>query len=552
LGHDRGLLITGGPIWTGLSDIPWVEALAVRDGRVAAAGPLAQVAAALDADREALDLHGRAVFPAFQDAHCHPLHGGFQQRSCDLEGRLTPEGCLEAVVEYMRTHPDGGWMSGKGWSMETFPRGCPSRQLLDSVTQGRPACLTNRDGHSAWVNSAALALAGIDRDTQDPEHGRIERDAAGEPQGTLHEGAMALVTRLLPRPSEEEAVAALLQAQRHLHSLGISGWQDAMVDAEAERAYSLAAGSGRLTARVRLALWWERGRGLEQVEDLLERRTRLHSEGLDAGSVKIMLDGVMETYTAATLEPYLSQGSDGTGPGLGNGHLFLDPELARRATASLDRAGFQVHFHAIGDRAVRVALDAVEAARCDQPDFGSGPRHHIAHIQLIHPNDLGRFHELGVVANMQPFWACHEPQMDELTIPYLGPQRAGRQYPFRSLADKGAVLAGGSDWPVSTANPLAEIAVAVARAAPGGEGGPAEPFLPQERLPLAAAFSAFTAGSAYVNHLEASTGTLSPGKLADLVVLAGDPFRLEPPRLPQAEVELTMVGGRMVFDRGTV
>jgi hypothetical protein len=552
LGHDRGLLITGGPIWTGLSEIPWVEALAVRDGRVAVAGPLTRAVKALGQRHEALDLHGRAVFPAFQDAHCHPIHGGFQQRSCNLEGRLTAESCQEAVVAYMRAHPGGGWISGMGWSMETFPGGTPHRLVLDSVTGSRPAYLTNRDGHSAWVNSAALALAGIDHDTPDPEHGRIERDPAGDPQGTLHEGAMGLVSRLLPRPSEDEAVAALLQAQRHLHSLGISGWQDAMVDRQTERAYSLIAGAGALTARVRMALWWERERGLEQVDELVARRARLQAEGLNAGSVKIMLDGVMETFTAATLEPYRSQDQAGASRERGSGHLFLEPELARAATEALDRLHFQVHFHAIGDRAVRLALDAVEASRREGPSLGSEPRHHIAHIQLIHPHDLPRFHELGVVANMQPFWARHDPQMDELTIPFLGPERAGQQYPFRSLADRGAVLAGGSDWPVSTANPLEEIAVAVGRVGPGGDGPTVEPFLPTECLPLATAFSAFTAGSAFVNHLEATTGTLSPGKEADLVVLAGDPFTLEPTALPQATVELTMVGGRTVYDRGTV
>ncbi len=552
MGQDQGLLVTGGPIWTGSSEVPWVEALAVRDGRVAAAGPLTRAVEALDPRHETLDLHGRAVVPAFQDAHCHPIHGGFQQRSCNLDGRLTTESCQEAVVAYMRTHPGDGWISGMGWSMETFPGGTPDRLVLDSVTGSRPAHLTNRDGHSAWVNSAALALAGINRDTPDPEHGRIERDPAGDPQGTLHEGAMELVGRLLPKPSEDEAVAALLQAQRHLHSLGISGWQDAMVDRQTERAYSLVAGAGTLSARVRMALWWERERGLDQVDELVARRARLRAEGLNAGSVKIMLDGVMETFTAATLEPYRSQGQAGEARERGSGHLFLEPELARSATEALDRLHFQVHFHAIGDRAVRLALDAVEASRREGPSLGFEPRHHIAHIQLIHPHDLPRFHKLGVVANMQPFWARHDPQMDELTIPFLGPERTGQQYPFRSLADRGAVLAGGSDWPVSTANPLEEIAVAVGRVGPGGDGPTREPFLPAECLPLATAFSAFTAGSAFVNHLEATTGTLSPGKQADLVVLAADPFTLEPTALPQATVELTMVGGRKVYDRGTV
>ena len=541
------LLITGGPIWTGRSEQPWVEALAVRDGNVAAAGPLSQVREVSAPRAETLDLRGRAVLPAFHDAHCHPVGGGLQQRSCDLEGARSPGECQERVRAYLASHPDVDWVIGKGWSMELFARGTPGRHLLDQVTGERPAYLANRDGHSAWVNSAALRLAGIEASTPDPPHGRIERVDGGEPQGTLHEGAMELVECLAPRTSDAERVAALRQAQSHLHSLGIAGWQDAMVDPASEAAYSALARSGELSARVRLALWWEREKGLEQVEEMVDRRRLLAESGLDAGSVKIMLDGVMETFTAALLEPYLPLPG---GPPTGQlGHLFLDPELVGAATSALHRHDFQVHFHAIGDRAVRVALDAVARA---SREGGRDLRHHIAHIQLVHPSDLHRFHELRVVANMQPFWACHEPQMDELTIPFLGAERSSHQYPFRALADSGAVLAGGSDWPVSTADPLEEIAVAATRRAPPDRdqvmsSPPA--FLPEQGLPVAMALSAFTTGSAYVNHLEHVTGTLAAGKAADLVVLAQDPFTIPPERLPEARVEITMVDGRVVFHR---
>ncbi len=541
------LLITDGPIWTGRPDQPWVEALAVRDGKVAAAGPLPEVREVSAPRAETLHLRGRAVLPAFHDAHCHPVEGGLQQRSCDLEGARSPGECQERAKAYLSAHPDLGWVVGKGWSMELFPRGAPDRQLLDVVTGERPAYLTNRDGHSAWVNSAALRLAGVEAGTPDPPHGRIERREDGEPQGTLHEGAMDLVRRLVPRTTAAERLGALRQAQSHLHRLGIVGWQDAMVDRENEAAYVALAEAGELSARVRLALWWEREGGLEQVEELALRRRHLAESGLDAGSVKIMLDGVMETFTAAVLDPYLALPG---GPPPGHcGHLFLDPEMAAAATSALHRQDFQVHFHAIGDRAVRVALDAVGSVA------GEGAkdlRHHIAHIQLVDPADVHRFHQLKVVANMQPFWACHEPQMDELTIPFLGSERSRHQYPFRDLADSGAILAGGSDWPVSTANPLEEIAVAATRRAPAGaDRGPSSlpAFLPEQGLPLAMALSAFTVGSAYVNHLERSTGTLEAGKAADLVVLGQDPFTIGPERLPEAQVQITMVDGRVVFHR---
>lgn len=553
LDGQRDLLISGARIWSGWAQQPRPQALGTKDGKVAALGTVEEVAARLGTGFERLHLPGRAVLPAFHDAHCHPLHGGLQRRRCDLEGQRTPADCQAAVHDYARAHPDREWIVGGGWSMETFANGTPSHELLDQVTANRPAFLTNRDGHSAWVNQKALARAGIAATTPDPPHGRIERDPDGAPQGTLHEAAMGLVGGLIPAPREEELVTALLEAQRHLHSLGLVGWQDASVDTRAERAYGLAHARGELTARVRLALWWERDRGLEQIPELEERRARLADEGLDAGSVKVMLDGVMETYTAALLEPYLDPLGGGPAAG-GAGHLFLDAELAREAVTALDRLGFQVHFHAIGDRAVRVALDSVAAARSARGEGAShGPRHQIAHLQLIDPDDIGRFRELGVTANIQPFWACHEPQMDELTLPYLGELRGRRQYPFRSLLQRGARLAGGSDWPVSTADPLQEMAVAVSRVAPDAarHGEPAlPPFLPEERIGLEAALTAFTRGSAYVSHLERRAGDLGPGKWADLVVLAQDPFQVDPDRLPEARVELTMVGGRVVYQQG--
>jgi predicted amidohydrolase YtcJ len=284
-----------------------------------------------------------------------------------------------------------------------------------------------------------------------------------------------------------------------------------------------------------------------------------------------MLDGVMENFTAALLEPYADPHEQGgCRHELGSGRLFVEPEVVEAAVAMLAAEGFQVHFHAIGDRAVRLALDAVEHADAGAPVGagahdgeapGGGPagagadlRHHVAHIQLVHPDDVPRFGRLGVVANAQPFWACNEPQMTELTIPFLGPARSEWQYPFGGLVQSGAVLAGGSDWPVSTADPLEEIAVAVARMLPDAarEDRAETPFLPDQRLALSSALGAFTAGSAYVNHLDRDTGTVEPGKLADLAVLDGDPFALDPDHLPEARVCCTLVGGQVAFEPGAV
>ncbi|MGH9104105.1 MAG: amidohydrolase, partial [Acidimicrobiales bacterium] len=438
------LVLTGGTVWTGAPRAPFAEAVAVRSGRIVAVGTTAEVREQVGTARHFVDLRGKALLPGFQDAHCHPVSGGLQARQCDMGGARTLADCQAAVTRYLTAHPGAEWVSGGGWSMETFPGGTPPVAPLDAVCQGRPAFLVNRDGHSAWVSSLALELAGIDSATPDPPDGRIEREPDGRPQGTLHEGAMDLIERLVPAPDAEEIAAALEEAQTHLLSLGVTGWQDAMVDHEVQSAYESLARGGKLRARARLALWWERGPGLDQIGDLVARREALAGLGLDAGTVKMMLDGVIENYTAALLEPYL----DGAPHGgcrhdLGDGKLFFEPELVEAAVPLLAREGFQLHFHAIGDRAVRLALDAVEHAGPERADL----RHHVAHIQLVHPDDVGRFSRLGVAANAQPFWACAEPQMTELTIPFLGEERSSWQYPFASLARTGAVLAGGSDWP---------------------------------------------------------------------------------------------------------
>ncbi len=551
------LVLFGGPVWTGVPGAGAADAVAVRSGRIVAVGRTKQVREAVGPAAQAMDLKGKAVLPGFQDAHCHPVGGGRQGRTCDLGAARSVQACQEVVSRFAREHPDTPWIIGGGWSMETFAGGTPSSDLLDGVSGGRPAFLVNRDGHGAWVNARALEMAGIDAATPDPPHGRIERDAQGRPQGTLHEGAMDLVARMVPAPAPEELAAALADAQAHLLGLGVTGWQDAAVDAEVQAAYEVLARRGELRARTRLALWWDRERGLEQIPELVDRREQLAELGLCAGSVKMMLDGVVENHTAAMLEPYCAPaGPSGAPPGgcrheLGSGRLFIDPEVAVRAVALLAAEGFQVHFHAIGDRAVRLALDAVEGAGGRGASPGGDLRHHVAHIQVVHPEDVRRFAALGVVANAQPFWACVEPQMTELTVPFLGSERSAWQYPFASLAGTGARLAAGSDWPVSTADPLEEIAVAVARVLPESarEGAAAEaPFLPDERLALDAALRAFTAGSAFVNHLDGATGSVEVGKQADLVVLEHDPFAVPVDRLPEARVCCTIVGGSVEFE----
>ena len=529
----------------GIVDGPPATAVAVRGGRIVAVGSDDEIRDLAGSQTETVPLGGRPLLPGFQDAHVHPAFAGITMLRCDLDGAEDLDGALARIRAYAQAHPDREWIDGSGWRMEWFPGGTPSRELLDRVVPDRPVYLTNRDGHGAWVNSRALELAGLTVLSHDPADGRIERGADGEPQGTLHEGAALLVGRLVPAPTFAEQLRGLLLAQQHLHSLGITAWQDAIVgeylgSPDPLPAYLAAARDGTLTARVEGALWWDRSRGGEQLDDLLDRRQQGQAGRFRAGTVKIMQDGVAENFTAGMIDPYLDSCGCQSGT---SGLSYVDPADLAEQVSRLDIAGFGVHVHAIGDRAVREALDAFDAARASNPV--SRGRHHIAHLQVLHLDDIPRFAELSVTANMQALWAAHEPQMDELTIPFLGPERAARQYPFASLLRAGARLAAGSDWAVSSANPLEGIHVAVNRALPDAEPG-AEPLLPGQALTLAEALAAYTAGSAYVNHLD-ETGAVAPGYLADLVVLDRDPFTGPPGEIASTTVALTYVEGQQVF-----
>ena len=482
----------------------------MRDGRIAWVGQATEAADHAGPGTRVLELDGRTVLPGFQDAHCHPAESGVELARCSLNDAHSREACLKAIARYAAEHPELEWVVGSGWSIDSFEHGTPSRADLDAILPGRPAFFDNRDGHGAWVNSRALALAGITRETSDPSGGRIERDAAGEPQGTLHEHAMRLVGDLLPPTTQDEWETGIMRAQALYHELGITAWQDARIDDPTQlAAYRAVAGRGDLTMRVEGNLLWDRAR----------RRADRRAPG-EAGAGpsrtaadprrKIFADGVLENFTGALLEPYVDTDN--------HGMSMLTREELERAVVALDANGFQVHVHTIGDLAVRDALDAVEAAA--RANGRRDARHHFAHLQLVHPDDLPRFAELGVVANVSPLWACSSGYVDELTVPFIGPERSARMYPFGSLLRAGARLAFGSDWSVSTPDPLPQLEV---RDPISPETRDQEPLVAQEAIDLPTALRTFTAGSAYVNFLDAETGTLEPGKLADLVVRPGHP-----------------------------
>jgi len=504
--------------------------VAVRRGTIAATG---DVSGLIGPATEVVEVGDGLLIPGIQDAHVHPVWAGLEAMRCDLSGLSGLAAYREKIYAYARARPGGGWVTGGGWSMADFPGGTPKARDLDDIVPDRPVLLHNADHHGAWVNSAALRLAGIDRHTPDPPDGRLERDTHGNPTGVLHEGAVALVTQLVPPASPGDYEAALRVAQAHLHSLGITGWQDAILGEYAgyldpSPAYRTLASCGELTARVCGALWWDRRLGLEQLPELIGRRVANEADRFATPMVKIMLDGVVENFTAAMLSPYLH--------GHGSGLSFMDSGSLHEAVKALDGGGFGVHFHAIGDAAVRSALDAVASSARSAPF-----RHQIAHLQVVDPADVPRFAELGVIPNMQPYWACHEPQLDELAIPVLGDERARWLYPFGDLERSGATLAAGSDWPVSTADPWQAMHVAVNRSCDGGE-----PLLPEQSLSLSAALTAYTLGSAEANGCR-DAGVIAAGHLADLVVLDRDPFAAPASEIGQTRVVQTFVGGQRVY-----
>jgi predicted amidohydrolase YtcJ len=506
----------------------------------------------LGSDTEITDMRGGSLLPGFIDAHAHPVAAGMTALRCDLSGLPHDrDRYLTAIRDYARNHPDETVIAGAGWYGDAFPDGFPTRGDIDSVVADRPVVLTSHDFHGAWVSSRALEMAGIGSSTDDPPGGRIIRDHLGEPTGMLMERGGDRVNDLLPAVTPEFMRRALLEAQRRLHSVGVTGWQDAAVGADFFgmtdnfATYLDADAAGELTARVVGALWWDAERGIEQLDELCARRNLTGRSRFTASMVKVMQDGICENCTAAMLAPYRAVADHEALRGLS----FIDPEELGKVTELLAGHRFGIHMHAVGDRAVRECLDALEVAIGAHPEFDG--RHQIAHLDVVDPQDIPRFGRLGVIANIQALWARRDTEIVERKLPLLGPERERWHFPFGSIQRHGATLAMGSDWPVTDPNPLWAIHTAVhrtgTRADPHaiGDGVFDTPLEPQEGLSLLTAVSAYTAGSAFANHADALTGSIEVGKLADLVVLDRDLFTAED--VGQARPVLTMVGGDVVY-----
>lgn len=538
-------------MFTGTGEPLHGHAVAVSGDRILAVLPEPEASALIDERTRVVDLGGALLSPGFQDAHVHPVSAGVELLMCNLAEATDAADAVARVKAYADANPDEAWIQGGGWSMDHFPGGAPVRALLDAVVPDRPVLLMSRDHHSTWANTAAITAAGIDASTPDPADGRVERESDGTPAGTFHEGAGDLFDHVRPPIGADLAYAGLLRAQEELIALGITGWQDAWVGSglggvqDVASVYRRALAEGTLRAHVVGAQWWERSGGLEQVEEMAARRVEfaaLDHGRFTLGTTKIMVDGVAENQTAAMLTPYRDvHGHDTANRGLS----FIDPALLRDIVTQLDGAGFQVHFHALGDRAVREALDAVEAAR--EANGPSDGRHHLAHLQVVEERETARFAELDAVANIQALWATHEDQIDELTLPFLQDGAEARQYPFGDLVRHGARLAAGSDWPVSSADPMDAIHIAVTRVAPGLDAEPLGGA--HQRLDLATAMAAYTSGTAWVNHRDHDTGYVREGYLANLVVLDPDPFALPADEIHRSTVVSTWIEGEPVYTR---
>ena len=534
--------LRNGTIYTLRSPGSTVESLVVRGERIVFAGAEIDARTFVDDRTKIIDLHGRTVLPGFTDSHVHPVSGGLGLAECDLTGIEDAEAIVGKLADFAQAHPDKPWVRGNNFVLAAFPNGSPHKSLLDEIIPDRPVFVESTDGHNAWVNSSALRWAKITAATPNPKNGRIERGPDGEPSGTLREEAMSLVQKVLPAYTHAERVEALRRAVKLANSLGITTLVEASATEDLIRAYLALAETRELSAHVNIAVVGNIADGAECVQYVRRLnqtfgRGRSPLDDVAFGQAKLFMDGVVEGKTAALLQPYVGESH--------NGIANADAATANEVITDLDRAGLQIHIHAIGDRAVRMALDGIEHAR--KVNGVRDSRHHIAHLQVVHPDDIPRFAALDVTANFQALWATLEDSyMTKLTLPVLGPKRSEWQYPIGTIARSGGRLAFGSDWSVTTMNPFHAAQVAVNRRGP--DRTPREPWTPQHLIDLYSVIEGYTKGGAWLTFREADAGTLEVGKLADLVIVDRDVFETPPFELFETKVELTMFRGRIVFD----
>jgi predicted amidohydrolase YtcJ len=519
---------------------PWAEALAIQGDKVVAVGTRKETEIYGGASTRVIDAKNHLVFPGFADCHVHFMGGSIGLSGVLLDGADTVAEIQKRVKFYASAHPQAKWIRGGGWLYTTFGEAAlPDKRILDEVVPDRPVLLSAYDGHTVWANSKALELAGITRATPDPLNGVIVHDPkTGEPTGALKEEAGRFAARVAPEPTREERLAALRQAMHEANRVGVVRVHGMGGDAEYLDLYDELRRKGQLTLRLYTAVVAQPpDLTAEQIENIERIRSTYHDEWISGGGVKFRFDGVIEAHTAAMLEPYTDD------PNL-SGFLKWEPAKYTKAVAELDRRGLQIFTHAIGDRAIRVALDAYENAA--KVNGTKDARHRIEHIEDSSAADIPRFGPLGVIASMQPLHAYPNDNILKVWARNVGPERAQRAWAWRKIADSGGRLAFGSDWPVVTINPWPGVQNLLTRETTDGK--PQGGWLPQMRITLPEAIEGYTLGAAFAGRREKTEGSLEAGKLADLIVLSQDLFQVVPNRIGQTEVLLTLVGGKVVYE----
>lgn len=532
-------ILVRGKVYTGSASQPWAQAIAIRGEKIIAVGTDAEIQKLYSGRTEVIDAGGKLVLPGFVDCHIHFLEGSISLGQANLEGAKNPADIQHILRRYAEKHPGDGWILGGGWNYAMFGKEhLPDKKYLDDLFPGRPVFLVGYDGHTSWANSKALALAGIKKDTPNPPNGAIVRDPnSGEATGALKESAGRLVGKLVPKLTREEKLAALRAGMHWANENGLTRVHSAGGDFDSFDLFEELRRRGELTLRMYIAYFLDppelRPGDLAAIE---EARKKYTGDWLAAGVVKMMIDGVVESHTAAMLNPYTDDPST-------SGKLFWNPEKYKAAVAELDKRGLQLFTHAIGDYAVRTALDAYENAENANHTRDRRPR--IEHIETVTAADIPRFGQLGVIASMQPLHAYPDEDTLRVWAGNVGPVRASRAWAWNSIAKAGGHLAFGSDWNVVTLNPWEGLQMAVTRQTT--EGTPSGGWLPQQRITLAQAVAAYTIGAAYAGRREKTEGSIEPGKLADLIIVSQNIFEIAPREIAKTKVVKTIVGGRVVY-----
>lgn len=532
------LIITGARIYTVNPAQPWAEAVAIKGEQIVFVGSSKQVKKYAGPATKIIQAGGRLLLPGFQDSHVHFVSGSLNLNRVDLAGTRNVEEIQARIRQFAAEHPDLPWIQGRGWMYSAFPGDMPHKKYLDEVVPDRPAIMRCADGHTSWVNSRALALAGITRGTPDPPDGKIVRDEKGEPTGALLEGASGLVSRLIPEPSPEERLAALRTGLQEAARWGVTCVHGLGGEFEDLELFARLRQEGALTLRLVVTMWVdEPGPKESDFQAYEQARSKFNDNWLAVRGVKLMLDGVIDSGTGAMLDPYEEMKGN-------KGKLFWEPADYINAVMEFSRRGIQVSTHSIGDLAIRLTLDAYEKAlkESGHPEL----RHKIEHVECVAAEDFARFNNPGIIASFQPLHADPDPVWMSAWIKNVGPERVQRAFPWKSVLKAGGHLAFGSDWPVVTINPWPGLQMAVTRE--DWEGQPPGGWIPGEKLSLEEAIQAYTLGGAYALNEENLRGSIEPGKLADLILLSQNIFEIPANQIRHTHSALTVVGGRVVYE----